>query len=135
MVRLKEFGAIRQTDCGTSFNSTMVRLKDHCFKVWLYTSWFQFHYGTIKRRGTCNAISHKVFQFHYGTIKSVESTLVVCSIRWFQFHYGTIKSSTHIPRVYPFLCFNSTMVRLKAFVLFFWAPWLSFQFHYGTIKS
>ena len=32
----------------------------------------------------------------------------------FQFHYGTIKRySTHIPRAYPFLYFNSTMVRLK----------------------
>ena len=75
----------------------------------------------------------------------------------FQFHYGTIKRySTHIPRAYPFLYFNSTMVRLKEnraeffhlFYFYFNSTMVRlkassetrisglelFQFHYGTIK-
>ena len=54
------------------------------------------------------------FQFHYGTIKRVYSWCRRDNRMGFQFHYGTIKSSTHILKVYPFLDFNSTMVRLKA---------------------
>ena len=56
-------------------------------------------------------------------------------VKTFQFHYGTIKSFARPSSGALVICFNSTMVRLKAQV----SPVLSssflFQFHYGTIKS
>ena len=77
-----------------------------------------------------------LFQFHYGTIKSFGQVYIE--------HYETCFNSTMVrlkayPIRYPdnsLLCFNSTMVRLKA-VLPYEDLYIrdKFQFHYGTIKS
>ena len=70
----------------------MVRLKVCCGSYGGRNGFFQFHYGTIKRRS---------MPAHAPLLRS------------FQFHYGTIKS---LGRYHPMLyiaAFNSTMVRLK----------------------
>ena len=72
MVRLKVDRAYNP-QIKSSFNSTMVRLKDgsHGWRSHLETLKFQFHNGSIKsivrdhRLTTC-----VVFQFHNGSIKS-----------------------------------------------------------------
>ena len=53
------------------FNSTMVRLKGtRPFRFIVVASPFQFHNGSIKRRGPKKAyISKNRFQFHNGSIK------------------------------------------------------------------
>ena len=55
----------------------------------------------------------------------------------FQFHIGSIKSP-YLERAVQVLqfSFNSTLVRLKVFLLSVWYIWsVQFQFHIGSIKS
>ncbi len=53
----------------------------------------------------------------------------------FQFHNGTIKRKGIEIKVFPQICFNSIMVRLKAFLLdMVYNLSEEFQFHNGTIK-
>ena len=75
MVRLKAGMKLQPEFVEWSFNSTMVRLKgDFLINMCAHFE-FQFHYGTVKRRGPEFAVKHNVvFQFHYGTVKSNRAT-------------------------------------------------------------
>jgi len=54
----------------------------------------------------------------------------------FQFHTGSIKSSVSVSPSPNNLCFNSTLVRLKASTSIYQPPeFCVFQFHTGSIKS
>ena len=54
----------------------------------------------------------------------------------FQFHYGSIKGAILFYVDLRIIYFNSTMVRLKALLLFYIRLFLMiFQFHYGSIKG
>ena len=100
------------------FNSTMVRLKS-CRTVFM--SWicgFQFHYGSIKIRLV--KIFWRLtlrFQFHYGSIKMDNPNAVTLRVRLFQFHYGSIKMMNNIFVSSVEYGFNSTMVRLKFYLV------------------
>ena len=100
----------------SSFNSTMVRLKDIRFAfVALMSAGFQFHNGSIKR-----SINHFP---HPAPVK-------------FQFHNGSIKRPPSLSPTTATPCFNSTMVRLKvAHPSFKHLVGKEFQFHNGSIKS
>ena len=75
------------------------------------------------------------FQFHYGTIKSYSRIAERHAPPLFQFHYGTIKSSPFFYSKKEIKHFNSTMVRLKVYMVTgFQLIYGRFQFHYGTIK-
>ncbi len=79
---------------------------------------FQFHYGSIKSRMPNKIpLSDMEFQFHYGSIKSktMEKQIETCCL--FQFHYGSIKSKKNLITFQLKMGFNSTMVRLKEFLI------------------
>ena len=63
------------------------------------------------------SIKKLIFQFHYGTIKSMSVNLTYVEIGKFQFHYGTIKRNNGTPCNTKSLYFNSTMVRLKEYLI------------------
>ena len=75
------------------------------------------------------------FQFHYGTIKRLRAQRVERLVAEFQFHYGTIKRLPMPSIPLAKLHFNSTMVRLKVKKILLPTRVCKFQFHYGTIKS
>ena len=54
-----------------------------------------------------------MFQFHTGSIKSYRIDYYQNQFRQFQFHTGSIKSVSKIISLFPFLGFNSILVRLK----------------------
>ena len=71
MVRLKVSRRSLVLPLLLHFNSTMVRLKGCTLSFICVRTWFQFHYGTIKRpRPRREFRERMLFQFHYGTIKS-----------------------------------------------------------------
>ena len=77
------------------------------------------------------------FQFHGGSIKGrrVIAAGIGCWI-WFQFHGGSIKGQCTHGIMRRFLCFNSTVVRLKECpILSPPSSISSFQFHGGSIKG
>ncbi len=93
----------------------MVRLKPEKFGgCSVVNIRFQFHYGAIKTIQSIQSIRRKrKFQFHYGAIKTAQQCPWTDSSSSFQFHYGAIKTKSKLVNNRVYLCFNSTMVRLK----------------------
>ena len=75
-----------------SFNSTMVRLKDHLVDNLWNILLFQFHDGSIKGKKISATASWLIkFQFHDGSIKGVINFQYHWNTLKFQFHDGSIK--------------------------------------------
>ena len=101
------------------FNSTMVRLKGCSSGVLIFQRpVFQFHNGSIKSTGCIyRALNTVKFQFHNGSIKRFTIPKSLADEFKFQFHNGSIKRQPNSLRKNDsFMCFNSTMVRLKVSV-------------------
>ncbi len=98
---------------------------------------FQFQYGTIKGDGKDTSyIPTPSFQFQYGTIKGCPHYCSHKPTLKFQFQYGTIKGVLCLLLKTTFLCFNSSMVRLRGqLVPIMCEAVVPFQFQYGTIKG
>ena len=97
------------------FNSTMVRLEGLSFRYAFPSTRFQFHHGTIGRRGRyCITIKFLV-NFNSTMVRLEEVTLMPYSVFAWYFNstmvrleaYASITAQTAIPN------FNSTMVRLE----------------------
>ena len=72
----------------------MVRLKDQSPLSASTGMRFQFHYGTIKSRVTCNTIQANLyFNSTMVRLKVSEDEIKGIDKNKFQFHYGTIKSA------------------------------------------
>ena len=118
-----------------SFNSSMVRLKD-LRKFCRSGAWPSFNSSMVRLKGVhiqWRSLDNQ-FQFQYGTIKS---NLLFNKLRqqaMFQFQYGTIKRKSSAQQRKGCLCFNSSMVRLKALQGSISSSQMRFQFQYGTIK-
>ncbi len=92
----------------------------------------------LKRRSRSKKqILERRFQFHNGSIKALETALNANATLRFQFHNGSIKArKRQIDRCYLLFHFNSTMVRLKHWLLtLFTFTTFEFQFHNGSIKA
>ena len=114
MVRLKELDVHARKVAVLSFNSTMVRLKDHPPSVSSeYLSSFNSTMVRLKASPSSVPCVSPRFQFHYGTIKSLSAPACFSSGVGFQFHYGTIKRVKPSELLTLRCTFNSTMVRLK----------------------
>ena len=114
MVRLKVRLLIIMKIFLLSFNSTMVRLK------------VSIRYFFINILWSFNSTMVRLKDLHHSPLLEIQQ---------FQFHYGTIKSFIGHFASGGRLCFNSTMVRLKAAgIRYYWIRADKFQFHYGTIK-
>ena len=99
----------------TSFNSTMVRLKELYYKYIDRLNVFQFHNGSIKsKKQARNPVALPQFQFHNGSIKSMHGSAFDSDLTMFQFHNGSIKRKV-----------GSLWYCLR----------VVFQFHNGSIKS
>src|SRR5690606_189764 len=108
-----------QYKSGLNFNSTMVRLKGgrkRSASTGVFI--FKFHYGEIKGHTTITfgCLSYS-FQFHYGAIKGQSLIYFIKVLHQFQFHYGAIKGIISWKSGENSTYFNSTMVRLKEFMI------------------
>ena|GEM_PF-5846666 len=73
------------------------------------------------------------FQFQYGAIGSYHAEKRVILVKTFQFQYGAIGSQINSIPHHPYTSFNSSMVRLGAFILCDGCGTALFQFQYGAI--
>ena len=79
MVRLKEGFHMDVVEQHFSFNSTMVRLKAYTKDANGIYSLFQFHNGSIKRKSKVSVKTyHNGFQFHNGSIKRTPILYLPC---------------------------------------------------------